>query len=192
MSPSSVRDVVGKIAPVLKWIVFALLGLAVLFFVLRSGLQFLANFTDWARRLLDAWGNFWANLFGGRRQTAEEQQRIEQEEQQLRERPFASFANPFAGGRSGMAVPELIRYTFAAVQAWARERDLGRQPAETPLEFAARVGAEVPALEADLHRLAVLYARAVYARGGLPGDSAAVLRQFWQRLEAVAEQPLSA
>ncbi|MGH7227226.1 MAG: DUF4129 domain-containing protein [Gemmataceae bacterium] len=171
---------------------FALIGLAVLFFVLRSGLRFLANFSDWARRLLDALRNFWANLFGGRRQTVEEEQPSGQEEERLRERPFASFRNPFAGGRSRMALPELIRYTFAAVQAWARERDLGRQPGETPLEFAGRIGAEVPALEQDLDRLAVLYARAVYARGGLPADSLEVLRQFWQRLEAVAEQPLSA
>jgi hypothetical protein len=192
MSPSAVRDVVGRIAPVFKWIVFAVLGLAVLFFVLRSGLQFLANFTDWARRLLDAWRNFWANLFGGGRKTTEEEEQVEREEQPLRERPFASFRNPFAGGRIGMAMPELIRYTFAAAQAWARERDLGRQPGETPLEFAGRVGAEVPALEADLQRLAILYARAVYGRGGLPGDSLEMLRQFWQRLEAVAEQALSA
>jgi hypothetical protein len=192
MSPSAVRDVVGRIAPVFKWIVFAVLGLAVLFFVLRSGLQFLANFTDWARRLLDAWRNFWANLFGGGRKTTEEEEQVEREEQPLRERPFASFRNPFAGGRIGMAMPELIRYTFAAAQAWGRERDLGRQPGETPLEFAGRVGAEVPALEADLQRLAILYARAVYGRGGLPGDSLEMLRQFWQRLEAVAEQALSA
>lgn len=192
MSPSGLRNIVGRIAPVLKWIVFALIALAVLFFVLRSGLQFLANFTDWARRLLDALRNFWANLFGGGRKTTEKEEQAEREERQLRERPFASFHNPFAGGRSDMAMPELIRYTFAAAQAWARERDLGRQPGETPLEFAGRIGAEVPALEADLQRLAVLYARAVYARGGLPGDSVAVLRQFWQRLEAVAEQPLSA
>ena len=191
-SPSAVRNVVGKIAPVLKWIVFALLGLAVLFFVFRSGLQFLANFTDWARRLLDALRNFWANLFGGRQKTTEEERRIEQEEKILRERPFSSFRNPFAGSQIGMAVPELIRYSFAAAQAWARERDLGRQPGETPLEFVSRVGAEVPALDADLQRLAILYARAVYARGGLPSNSAEVLRQFWQRLEAVAEQPLSA
>jgi hypothetical protein len=191
-SPSAVRDVVGRIAPVLKWIVFALLGLAVLFFLFRSSLQFLANFTDWARRLLDALRNFWANLFGGARKTTEVEGRVEQEEKILRERPFASFRNPFAGGQIGMAVPELIRYTFAAAQAWARERDLGRQTGETPLEFAGRVGAEVPGLEEDLQRLAILYARAVYASGGLPSNSAEVLRQFWQRLEAVAEQPLSA
>ncbi|HEY7154106.1 MAG TPA: DUF4129 domain-containing protein [Gemmataceae bacterium] len=191
-SASSLRDFVSRVGPVLKWIVFALIGLAVLFFVLRSGLRFLANFSDWARRLLDALRNFWANLFGGRRQTTEEEEQDEQEEETLHERPFAAFPNPFAGGRSGMALPELIRYTFAAVQAWARERGLGRQRGETPLEFAERVGADVPALEKDLHRLSVLYARAVYARGGLPSDSVEVLRQFWQRLEAVAEQPLSA
>jgi hypothetical protein len=192
MSPSAVRDVVSRITPVLKWIVFAIIGLAVVFFVFRSGLQFLANFTDWARRLLEAWNNFWANLFGGARKTTEEEEHVEQEEQRLRELPFSSFRNPFGGGRIGMAAPELIRYTFAAAQAWARERDLGRQPGETPLELAKRVGAEVPALEADLHRLAVLYARAVYARGGLPSDTIEVLRKFWHRLETVAKQPLSA
>jgi hypothetical protein len=191
-SSSAIRNVVSRVAAILKWIVFAVLALAVLFFVLRSGLQFLAHFTDWARRLLDALRNFWANLFGGKRRTTEEEEQGQQKEQQWRERPFTSFRNPFADGRIRMALPELIRYTFAAVQAWARERDLGRQPGETPLEFASRVGAEVPALEADLQRLAGLYARAVYARGGLPSDSIDVLRQFWQRLEAVVEQPLSA
>lgn len=191
-SSSALRDVVGKVSPVLKWIVFGIIALAVVFVLLRSGLQFLANFTDWARRLLEALRNFWANLFGGARRTKEEEEQAEVAEQKLRERPFTSFRNPFDGGRSSMALPELIRYTFAAAQAWARESDLGRQPGETPLEFADRVGAEVPALEADLQRLALLYARAVYSRGGLPASSVEVLRQFWQRLEAVAEQPLSA
>jgi hypothetical protein len=192
ISPAALRNLVSRVAPVLKWIVFAVIALAVLFVLLRSGLQFLANFTDWARRLLDALRNFWANLFGSRRQTIEQPAQAEQQEQMLRERPFASFRNPFAGGRSKMTQPELIRYTFAAAQAWARERDLGRQAAETPLEFAGRVGGEVPALEKELHQLVVLYARAVYARGNLPSDSMEVLQQFWQRLEAVAEQPLSA
>jgi hypothetical protein len=191
-SSSALRDAVSKVSSVLKWIVFALIALAVVFVLLRSGLQFLANFTDWARRLLDALRNFWANLFGGARRAKEEEAQAEIEERKLRERPFASFRNPFDGGRSRMELPELIRYTFAAAQAWARERDLGRQPGETPLEFADRVGAEVPALEADLQRLALLYARAVYSRGGLPASSVELLRQFWQRLETVAEQPLSA
>jgi hypothetical protein len=187
----ALREAVGRIARVLKWIVFALLALAVLYFVLRSGLQYFANFSEWARRLLEALASFWASLFGGGQQTVEEEQ-SEPDEAILRERPFASFHNPFTSGRRGVATAELIRYTFAAVQAWARERDLGRHPGETPLEFAGRVGAEVPALEKELQRLAALYSRAVYARGGVPADSLEILRQFWQRLETVAEQPLSA
>jgi hypothetical protein len=191
-SASALRNFMSRAAPVLKWIVFGLLALAVLFFLLRSGLRFLANFSDWARRLLDALRNFWANLFGGRRQTNEEVEENEEETRTIPERSFASFPNPFAGGQSEMAASELIRYTFAAVQAWAREHHLGRQPGETAREFAERVGREVPALEADLHRLAILYAKAVYARGGLPGNSVEMLRQFWLKLDAVAEQPLSA
>ena len=80
----------SRLAPVLKWIVFGILGLAVLFFLLRSGLGFLANFTDWARRLLDALRNFWANLFGGWRQTTAETEESEEEERTTPERPFAS------------------------------------------------------------------------------------------------------
>jgi hypothetical protein len=178
---------------VLKWLAFAALALAVLFVLFRSGLQFLAGFTDWARRLLDAWNNFWASLFGGRR-AGKKSEEEEEAEAGRPERvvPFSAFPNPFAGGPAGMATPELVKYTFAALQAWARERDLGRQPGETALEFTERLGDELPALEAELRRLAALYARAVYARGGLPPNAVELVRQFWEKLEAFAEQPMSA
>jgi hypothetical protein len=78
------------------------------------------------------------------------------------------------------------------VQAWARERELGRQPGETALEFVGRVSGEVPALEDALRPLVMLYGRAVYARGGLPANAVDTVRQFWERLETVVEQPLSA
>jgi hypothetical protein len=181
------------LGPVLKWVAFAALALAVVFVLLRSGLQFLAGFTEWARRLLDAWNNFWAGLFGGRRAAKKtEAEQDAEAERAIRSVPFSAFPNPFAGGPGGMAPPELVKYTFAAFQAWARERDLGRQPGETALELAERVGGELPALEADLRRLAALYARAVYSLGGLPPNTVELMRQFWERLEAVAEQPLSA
>jgi hypothetical protein len=188
---SRVGEVVQKLAPVLKWVVFALVALGVLFFVLRGALQFLANFTDWARRLLDALSNFWASLFGGRKKEKTEEAEEEAPERAAPPRPFSSYSNPFTDG-SRRSTAELVRYTFAAVQAWARERSLERQPGETPLEFAGRIGEEVPALEADLRRLANLYARAAYGPGGLPPNTADVLRQFWERLVTVAEQPLSA
>jgi hypothetical protein len=86
-----------------------------------------------------------------------------------------------------MTADELVRYTFAALQAWAAERDWGRQEGETPLEFAERLGDEVPALADDLRRVAMLYARCVYGAGGVPDGVAQALRRFWERLEAGAE-----
>src|SRR5262249_4740517 len=152
-----------------------------------------ANFTGWARSLLDALSRLWAALFGGWRRSARPQREAEAGEEALPPRPFTAFSNPFADGTaSGRTPRELVRYTLAAFQPRGAERDLGRQPGETALEFADRVGGELPALEPDALRLALLFAQAAYARGELPGDCLEALERFWERLETVIEQPLSA
>jgi hypothetical protein len=176
--------VVSSIAPVLKWIVFGVLAVIVVFLLLRNGLQFLANFTDWPRRLLDALSRFWASLFGGGAAGGGEEA-TEPTERILPPRPFSLYPNPFTGEVERMTPVELVQYTFAALQAWARERGFERHPGETPLEFSERVGQEVPALEADLRRLAALYARATYSQGGLPANTADPLRHFWEQLETL-------
>ncbi len=193
LSASALRDFMSRVAPVLKWIVFAILGLAVLFFLLRSGLQFLANFSDWARRLLDALRNFWANLFGGRkRRTAGVSPLVEDAaDQPKRPSPRSPIHSPVGKAAWRRAGVDSLHLRGRA-GVGARASISAGNPARRRWSSPTRVGAEVPALEADLHRLADLYARAVYARGGLPGNSVEVLRRFWQRLEAVAEHPLSA
>jgi hypothetical protein len=179
----------GWLGTVLKWIVFAALALAIVFFLLRSGLNFLANFTDWARRLLD----WWAGLFGRRSREAETAMAPESPERIARPRPFALFRNPFLDGRVEQLSPEeLTRYTFEAFQSWAWERRLGRQVQETPLEFTERVVEEVPPLEQEARRLALLYARVAYARDRLASTSLTPLREFWERLDEVQQSPLSA
>src|SRR5262249_43987177 len=138
--------------------------------------------------------NFWACLFGRKeKETAAATETQPAEATTRPPRPFRSFRNPFDDGSAERLPPdEVVRYSFMALQAWAYERDLGREPDETPLEFAGRVGGEVPGLEEDARRLGTLYARAVYARGTLPASSLTAVRQFWEKLEAVVEQPLSA
>ncbi len=179
----------GTVATVLKWIVFGLLAVAVVFFLLRSGLQFLANFTDWAKRLL-AW---WQGLFARSKAPVGSPADEDELARIAPPRPFASFHNPFVDGRAEQLSPdELARYSFEALQSWAWERELGRQPEETPLEFAERLVVEVPALEADARRLASLYARVAYARGSLTRGCLGTLRQFWQRLDSLDEKPVSA
>jgi hypothetical protein len=187
-------DKLNSIGPILKWIVFGVLAAVLVFALLRSGLQWLANFTKWAKDLLESLRAFWARLFGGEPPEQRVHQESEPAEARARPpRPFSSFRNPFENGSVDRLPPdEVVRYTFMALQAWAYERELARQRDETPLEFAERVGQEVPGLEDDARRLATLYARSVYARGTLPSSSLAAVRQFWEKLEQVVEQPMSA
>lgn len=190
---NAVQQVLARVGPVLKWIVFAVMVFVVIVALLRGGLGFLANFTDWAKNLLKSWQDFWANLFGQKKAEQAEDEEDEPETEAARSAPFSSFGNPFDSGEAArMSARKLIRYTFRAVEAWARDRDLGREDGETAMEFLQRVGDEVPALEAEARRLAELHARAEYGPGGLPASTPDQLRVFWQKLERVAAAPLSA
>ncbi len=184
----------GWFASLMKWVVFAVLALAVAFYLFRNGLKHWANFSQWARRLLAALDALWQKLFGWWQPQpgkAEKDQSLEP--RPLPPRPFATYSNPFRDGSSDwQATEELVRLTFEALEAWAREHDLPRQPEETPLEFTHRVAQEVPPLEFEAGEMGKLYVRAAYATGGLPENSRKTLRQFWDRLETVAEAPLSA
>ncbi len=184
-----VASKLGGLATFLKWVVFAILAILVIVMLLRSGLQFLANFTDWARRLLDSWRAWWDSLFGGR-ESADEASAPAPAEGPPPRRPFGAFANPFRGGVEQQSPEELVRYTFAALDAWADERDWGRAPDETPFEFAERLSEEAPALEEDVRRFVQLYAVAVYARGALTPACLPILRELWRRLEAGERRPV--
>jgi hypothetical protein len=187
-----VPEWVSRVGTVLKWIVFVVLALVVVMVILRQGLSFLANFTNWARNLLNALRALWARLFGGGAAQPKEETAVV-DSPGLPLRPFAAFRNPFRDGSAAKKSPqELVQYSFAALQAWAFERGLGRSPEETPLEFTFRLGEELPALEETARKLSVLFARVVYARGSLPAGSMAAVQEFWTQLEAMVEQPMSA
>ena len=104
--------------------------------------------------------------------------------------PFSAFGNPFADGTARRREPaELVEYTFEAFDAWAWDRDRGREPGETPLEFAVRLGHEYAELDEPGFRLANLYARVLYSRSPLPGDTLKVLAGFWEQIESVPAGP---
>lgn len=192
-SSNPLQQILQRIGPILKWVVFAILILVVLVAVLRGGLGFLANFSDWAKKMLAAWRNFWANLFGRKSDEASGSDEESAEAEAERHAPFSAFANPFESGKAGRLSPrELVRYTFRAVEAWAREHDLARHPGETATEFLRRLGDEVPALEQEAQRLEHLHARAEYARGALPDSTPDQLAVFWEKLDRVAAAPMSA
>ena len=181
----------ATIGTVLKWIVFAVIAVVVVFYLLTKGLKFLANFTDWAKNLLNALQNLWASLFASRtKEATDEIGDDEQAEGSEPMRSFASYGNPFRDGRGDRwPIKEVVRYTFTALQAWARERHMERQREETPLEFAQRLGEEFPTLEAEVRRFITFYARAAYDYSPLPGNSLEAVKQLWKQLESGAEQP---
>jgi hypothetical protein len=85
-----------------------------------------------------------------------------------------------------MTAEELLRYSFEALESWARDRGLPREPGETPLEFAGRIGEEFPALDENVRQVAVLYAAVAYSRrSDVTAASRDVLRGMWGLLRQV-------
>lgn len=181
----------GKIGTIIKWIVFAILALVVGCFILRHGLKFLSNFTDWAKQLLDFLNNFWSRLFGGTVEKPESDIVEDFANIQKPVRPFSDFANPFDNGTSNKMKPaELVKYSFAALEAWAWQHEASRNPEETPIEFAQRLADEYRSLGQTAPRLAALYARLAYARGSLPESCRDHVAAFWQQLELAHDEAL--
>ena len=125
---------------------------------------------------------FWRNLFG--RASAPEETEAEEDKPRAPPRPFASFADPFATGMADRHSPEeLVRYSFEALEAFARERGCAREPEQTPHEFARNVGVRCAPLSDHARRLANLYCRVAYARGALPPpEGTGHLRRLWEQL----------
>jgi hypothetical protein len=101
----------------------------------------------------------------------------------VRPRPFTAFSNPFADGSAANRHPsDLITYTFDAFDAWSWDRDAGREPAETALEFSHRIGEAFPDHAAAFHRLASLYARLAYSTRPLPENTLEILELAWEQM----------
>lgn len=187
--PPAGQGLLAFLGKLLKWVVIIVVVLLVLYFGVRALLQFLSNFTHWARNLLAAWNS----LFAWWHKRGQESQVELPDNEAVAPRPFASFHDPFVSGVAGrMSGAQLVRYTFEAMEAWARERDFGRLLGETPLEFAERAGEEAPAMEQSARRLSQLYVELAYARADLNAEGRENLRTFWSVLAEVAVRPLSA
>jgi hypothetical protein len=184
VSGSWLKSLQELLTSLLKWIVFGILIVVTIAFVLTGGLRYLANFCDWARRLLEALQRFWEGLFAWRVGGAA---RADSDVEPPRATgvPFHAFANPFHSGRADKMSPaDLVRYSFEALEAWAGEHDCGRGTDETPIEFTERLAEQVGFLDRETSHLGVLYAGVLYAKGAVPPDWRDRLHEYWQRLAA--------
>ncbi|MFQ3593958.1 MAG: DUF4129 domain-containing protein, partial [Gemmataceae bacterium] len=183
--PSSATQNLMSLAQWLKWLVFAALIVAVLYLLIRHGLAFFARFSDAAK----GWLAWWRGLVGpsGSGSAADDEPSDADAHT-----PFAAFPDPFVSGQAGGWTPrQLVRYSFAALEAWARDQGLQRATAETAQEFIARLSAEYPELARQAQALLRIYTLAEYSPQELPADSEALLRAFWQQLNRATRTRVS-
>ena len=81
-----------------------------------------------------------------------------------------------------MASPEVIRYSFQAVEAWARDRGYPRDPQATPHEFVLALGQRYPQLQREFVLLGRLYSQLAYAHESVSDQQAGQLKQLWAGL----------
>ncbi len=98
---------------------------------------------------------------------------------------FASFENPFTRGVAA-SDDDLIRYTFQALEAWARGHGLPRTGQMTPLEFSRQLASAFPTLAAALAYFIGCYDRLAYAGGVGKRLERERIRALWNQLQAQA------
>ncbi len=180
--PSSITSLLENISGFIKWLVWIVIAVAVVVGLVVFVLKGLAPFTNWARNLLDWLRGLWRRKSGGPTVGGAEQEAAEAEAR--RPAPFDAYRNPFARGSVEREPSEVVEYTFAAFDGWAWERDLGRKPEETPIEFAVRVGHQHAELDDPGFAVAQLYVRVLYGRRPITAAELKPAEELWDRLEA--------
>jgi hypothetical protein len=89
-----------------------------------------------------------------------------------------------------MLPDELVRYTFEAFEAWARERGFQRRPDQSPLELIRQAVPQHSPLLAEARQFARLYNEVAYAPGSVSNAAVENLNQFWRLLQQTSQTPL--
>lgn len=133
------------------------------------------------KELLAWWQSLWAENTG-RQPTPGSVAQPKEEAEPEPPPPFASFVNPFEQPGRFRSNEEIVRYTFAALESWAYEQNLGREPEETPHEFMRRLAGRRPRLEEPGQKVVDLYALILYAKAKTPEQRMVDVRRLWQVL----------
>lgn len=184
--PSTFFRGVGQgLATLLRWVV-TLAGLGLIAFVLWT----------YRAELAEAWRNWLAALAGLWEGGKAEPGRAEPSRGPSAPPPvpFAAFPNPFAVGTAGrMPWPELVRYSFSALEAWARECGCPRRADQTPQEFVVELVRRHDLPGEPLKLLAGWYSELAYGpRLAQRARPLAPLQTLWRALEELHRSPTTA
>ncbi len=142
------------------------------------------------RQLIDDLKNLLASLLGGQREPSDGGDKTANSTAAASFKPFSSYTDPFArGGVERYSTEQLVRYTFEALEAWARERSCPRDDEQTPLEFARELAFDHPSLGVEAQQLADLYSRVAYGHERVTVDRCSTLQQLWRHMQSTATMP---
>jgi hypothetical protein len=103
---------------------------------------------------------------------------------------FSSFTDPFAAGTAErFSTEQLVRYTFEALEAWARDHACPRQQEQTPFEFSHQIAFQHADLAQETQALADLYSRVAYGHERIPSGRRRSLARIWQQLRVPRPSP---
>jgi hypothetical protein len=173
---SRITPTIGGLAGLLKLLFYVVLALAVIYFAWRYRHEIAQSILDILRQLRE--------LFGGKRATAGAEEPIAAAAA-ARRPSFHEFRDPFTGGQHGKLPPEeLVRYTFAAFEAWANDRGSPRSPDCTPHELVGMAVEPETPMYTEARRLLWLYSQVAYASQRVPREAANELQTLWQIMRA--------
>jgi len=141
------------------------------------------------KKLLAELAALWPGLFGSKKAASTETESAAS----APPRPFAQFSDPFASGQAARMSPaQVVRYTFAALEAWGCENGCPRAIGQTPHEYAAAIGELDHSLGREAMQLADLYARLAYAPPAAIRTSFEPLRSLWRKMTSPAVEVVGA
>ena len=88
------------------------------------------------------------------------------------------------GDHRRLAPEELVRYTFEAFEAWARDAGHPRSPDQTPAELVRWPSNRKRRSTKQAHRMTRLYSEVAYAPGRISPAAAESLRELWSLMQA--------
>jgi hypothetical protein len=157
---------------------------------LYLGYRFRKQLAGFWLQLAKEWREFLDWLFG-RRPHPESQQQAQSTVTEVK--PvwrFADYPDPFmAGAAPARSAADLLRYTFQAFEAWARDHGIGRAEDQTPQEFARRVSRHAAEVGAAAGPVVELYCQLAYANTPPGEDARDLLIGLWRRMCAVPPAP---
>ncbi len=174
-------QLLGGLSQFLTWIYYAAFALIVGYLLWRNR----AKLAAYLRHLREQWLALLAWLSGRRAAEAEATEAVATPV--ARRVTFRDFKNPFLPpGPGDRDVGELVRYTFAALEAWADDHGCGRAAEQTPLEFVRDVARAEPEFGRSVREVGDLYCRLAYGDRRLPRQTATILSELWTALQSAA------